>query len=262
MSPDLIVIAGPCQLENFDHALMMAGRIKAIADQLDITIIYKSSFDKANRTSGFSGRGAGIGNAKIAFQEIRTKLGLQIITDVHEAWQCAEIAPFVDILQIPAMLCRQTDLIAAAAATGLPVNIKKGQGVAPQDMVHAVGKAVMAGAREVYLTERGTTFGYGDLVVDMRSIPIMKNCNAAAVIFDCTHSVQSPGSLNGATGGNRAMSETLAMAAIAAGADGIFIETHDDPDHAPSDGAVMMPIADLGHFLNKTIALHQFMRVP
>ena len=254
----MIVIAGPCQVESVDHTMRMAERLDAIAAQLRTTVIFKASFDKANRTSGGSPRGAGISVAMAAFQKIKASFDMKIVTDVHEPWQCAEVCEVVDILQIPALLCRQTDLIEAAALTGRGVNIKKGQFLAAEDMTHAVSKARAAGADEIFATERGTSFGYRDLIVDMRSIVRMKQSGADAVIFDCTHAVQTPGSAAGATGGERAMSEPLARAAIAAGADGLFLECHDDPASAPSDGAVMMKIDDVSGFLGRMVDLHRF----
>lgn len=254
----MIILAGPCQVESVDHAVMMATRLAEIGRRLNVEIIFKSSFDKANRTSGHSARGMGIEKAAAAFRKVKSETGLRIVTDVHEPWQCDLIASYVDVLQIPALLCRQTDLISAAADTGCIVNIKKGQFLAAEDMAHAVTKARMSGGYEVYVTERGTSFGYRDLVVDMRSIEIMKKSEADAVIFDCTHSVQLPGALGGATGGLREMTEPLARAAIAAGADGLFLECHDCPADAPSDGAVMMDVEDVYSFLARMIDLHTF----
>lgn len=250
------LFVGPCQIETLDHALMMADMIKAIAESLQIEIVYKSSFDKANRTHGFAQRGAGVQSGLDILALVRRKIGIKVMTDVHESEQCAQAALAVDILQIPAMLCRQTDLIQAAARTGQPINIKKGQFLDPHAMVHAVAKARMAGAEQVFVTERGTTFGYQDLVVDMRSFPIMKQAGSDGVIFDATHSVQRPGGDSYVTGGDRVYSEPLARAAIAAGADGLFIETHQDPDSAPSDGAVMMRLDLLHDFLGRMLDLH------
>lgn len=253
------MVAGPCQIESVDHSVMMADRIAAVAARLGTPIVFKASFDKANRTSGNSPRGAGMTAAQKAFWRVRQATGMRILTDIHEPWQCSVMADAVDVLQIPALLCRQTDLIEAAANTGRIVNIKKGQFLAPRDMAHALAKAENGGADEVWLTERGTTFGYGDLVVDMRGIATMKTTNAR-IIYDATHSVQAPGSLGGATGGNRLMIEPLARAAIAAGADGIFVETHQDPDNAPSDGPVMLPIGVLYDFLARMRDLHAFVK--
>lgn len=245
----MIFITGPCQIESRDHCLRMAEAIADIAQRMPAhRFVFKASFDKANRTSGASPRGVGMVKAMSIFDEIKALFGLRIVTDVHEAWQCADIAPHVDVLQIPALLSRQTDLITAAAQTGKVVNIKKGQFMAPADMAHAVAKASPA---EVWATERGTTFGHGDLVVDMRSIPVMKTSGASAVIFDATHSVQKPNGLDGKSGGLRTMIEPLALAAIAAGADGLFIEAHDDPDNALSDGPCMLPLDRLAALLSK-----------
>lgn len=256
----MIIVAGPCQVESFDHTMMMAGRIAEVSQRIGNPIVFKASFDKANRTSGNSPRGAGLKLAMGAFRAVRAEFGLEILTDIHEPWQADHVASFVDIIQIPALLCRQTDLIEAAARTGRRVNIKKGQFLRPTDMRYAVGKAVDAGADDVWVTERGSSFGYGDLVVDMRSIEIMRSAafRTNKVIYDATHSVQTPGSLGGATGGQRTMIEPLARAAIAAGADGIFVETHQDPDRAPSDGAVMLPLDQLRDFLARMLDLYAF----
>lgn len=250
----MIFISGPCQIESRDHALRMAEEIARIGQRLGQEIIFKASFDKANRTSGSSARGVGLAEAVSIFAEITVKFGLRVTTDVHESWQCAEIAPVVDIIQIPALLSRQTDLIKAAAATRKIVSIKKGQFMAPDDVDHAVRKA--AGAKEVWAIERGTSFGYHDLVVDMRSFSRMR-FSAAAVIFDATHSVQIPNGLNGSSGGKRDLIEPLALAAVAAGAEGLFIETHDDPDNALSDGPCMLPIERLAGLLERAIAVRQ-----
>lgn len=252
----MIVIAGPCQIESQDHCLFMAEKLQEISEQLDIEIIFKASFDKANRTSGTSARGVGMELALKTFHRIKADFGMRILTDVHEPWQCKEVASVVDVLQIPALLSRQTDLIRAASTAVGTVNIKKGQFMSPQDMHYAKNKVV--NGCTPWLTERGTMLGYGDLVVDMRSIPIMKGF--ATTIFDCTHSVQTPNSEGGSTGGNRRMSETLARAAIAAGADGLFIETHNDPNNALSDGPVMMPLSQFESFLDRMIELHGVIR--
>lgn len=253
------IVCGPCQVESVAHVMKMAEAIKIVSMRLVTPIVFKASFDKANRLSGSSRRGAGIKVAIEAFKRVRSELQLPILTDVHETWQCDEISPYVDVIQIPALLCRQTDLIVAAARTTLAVNIKKGQFMAPAMMSHAVLKAQGAGASEVWLTERGTTFGHGDLVVDMRSIPTMKQFGIP-VLFDATHSVQTPGSLSGSTGGHPEMSPFLARAAIAAGADGIFVETHDDPMNAPSDGAVMLPLDKLYGFLKRLLDLSNYVK--
>lgn len=257
----MIIIAGPCQLESIDHTLMMADLLADVSRRLGLPIIFKASFDKANRTSGKSPRGAGMTVAQSAFRRLRNlHPGMQITTDVHEAWQCSPMADFVDILQIPALLSRQSDLIEAAANTGRAMTIKRGQFMAPTDMKFAVDKARDGGADIVWAIERGSSFGYHNLVVDMRAIPIMANSGADRVLFDATHSVQQPGSLGGATGGDRAMVMTLAQAAIGAGADGLFVETHQDPDNAPSDGPVMLPAGILYDFLARMRDLHAFMK--
>lgn len=254
----MILIAGPCQCESFDHSMMMAERIAAISARLGRPIIFKTSFDKANRTAANSARGAGMDVALRAFEAIKGNFGLRCLTDIHEAWQASHVATAVDVLQIPALLCRQTDLIESAARTGKSVNIKKGQFLPASDMRFAVAKARDAGADEIFVTERGATYGIGDLVVDMRSIPTMRNSGSDGVIFDCTHSLQTPGSLQGSTGGRREFMWPLAMAAIAAGADGIFVETHEDPDNAPSDGPVMLQIDKLYNFLARAAEMFDF----
>jgi len=250
----VIIISGPCQIESRDHCLMMAERIASIARRVDQEIIFKASFDKANRTSDASPRGVGLKEAVGIFADIKDKFGLRITTDVHETWQVAEIAPVVDVIQIPALLSRQTDLIKAAAATKKVVSIKKGQFMAPEDIDHAARKAICA--KEVWAIERGTSFGYHNLVVDMRSFRRMK-LSVAAVIFDATHSVQSPAGLGASSGGQREMIEPLALAALAAGAEGLFIETHDDPDNALSDGPCMMPLHRLRDFLLKAMEVRR-----
>ncbi len=240
----LALIAGPCQIESRGHALEMASALKEIAARRAIGLVFKSSFDKANRTSGSSARGVGMKAALPIFAEIRETLGLPVITDVHETSQCGAIARAVDALQIPAFLCRQTDLLVAAAETGRPVNVKKGQFLAPWDMRHVVAKLDAAGATDILVTERGASFGYNTLISDMRALPIMARETGAPVIFDATHSVQQPGGQGTASGGERAFVRVLARAAAAVGVSGMFIETHQDPDRAPSDGAVMAPLKD------------------
>jgi len=240
----LALIAGPCQLESRGHALEMAAALKAIADRRGIGLVFKSSFDKANRTSGSAKRGVGLKAALPIFAEIRETLGLPVLTDVHEVAQCALLAPAVDVLQIPAFLCRQTDLLAAAARTGRVVNIKKGQFLAPWDMKHAVQKVAEAGGTNVLVTERGVSFGYNTLVSDMRALPIMARETGAPVIFDATHSVQQPGGQGASSGGQREFVRVLARAAVAVGVAGVFIETHEAPDSAPSDGPNMVPLKD------------------
>jgi 2-dehydro-3-deoxyphosphooctonate aldolase (KDO 8-P synthase) len=240
----LSVIAGPCQLESRGHALEVASALKEIATKLGIGLVYKTSFDKANRTSAASARGLGLDAALPIFAEIRDSLGLPVLTDVHENEQCARAAEAVDILQIPAFLCRQTDLLLAAAATGKVVNVKKGQFLAPWDMGNVVAKITYAGNPKVLVTERGVSFGYNTLVSDMRALPIMAKTTGAPVIFDATHSVQQPGGKGTSSGGEREYVPVLARAAVAVGVAGVFIETHPDPDHAPSDGPNMVPLRE------------------
>jgi len=247
----LALIAGPCVLESRAHALEMASALKEIAARLGIGLVYKTSFDKANRTSRDSARGMGLEQALPIFAEIREKLHLPVLTDVHEAAQCAEVAKAVDVLQIPAFLCRQTDLLAAAAQTGRAINVKKGQFLAPWDMKNVVAKITAEGNRNVLVTERGASFGYNTLVSDMRSLPILARTTGAPVIFDATHSVQQPGGQGSSSGGEREFVPVLARAAVAVGVAGVFIETHQDPDHAPSDGPNMLPIKDLEMLLRK-----------
>jgi 2-dehydro-3-deoxyphosphooctonate aldolase (KDO 8-P synthase) len=237
------LIAGPCQMESRAHALETAQALKEIAARRGIGLIYKTSFDKANRTSGTAARGMGLAAALPVFAEIRERLGLPTLTDVHEATQCAPVAEAVDVLQIPAFLCRQTDLLLAAAATGRAVNVKKGQFLAPWDMTNVAAKITGAGNPRVILTERGASFGYNTLVSDMRALPIMAR-TGHPVVFDATHSVQQPGGQGTSSGGQREFVETLARAAVAVGVAGLFIETHPDPDNAPSDGPNMVPLRD------------------
>ena len=239
----LVFIAGPCALESRQHALEVAGVLKEISGRLGARLIFKTSFDKANRTSASAGRGIGMKAALPVLAEIRESLGLPVLTDVHWPDQCAAVAEVVDVLQIPAFLCRQTDLLLAAARTGRAVNIKKGQFMAPWDMVHAIEKVRQAGNADVMVTERGASFGYNTLVSDMRALPILA-ATGAPVVFDATHSVQQPGGLGGATGGQREFVPVLARAAVAVGVAAVFIETHPDPDHAPSDGPNMVKLAD------------------
>jgi 2-dehydro-3-deoxyphosphooctonate aldolase (KDO 8-P synthase) len=240
----LALIAGPCQIESRDHALEMAAALKEIAARRKIGLVFKSSFDKANRTSGSAARGVGVNAALPIFAEIRETLGLPVITDVHESSQCGPVAEAVDALQIPAFLCRQTDLLIAAAETGRPVNVKKGQFLAPWDMKNVVAKLDAAGLADILVTERGASFGYNTLVSDMRALPILARETGAPVIFDATHSVQQPGGQGTSSGGERAFVRVLARAAVAVGVAGVFIETHQDPDHAPSDGPNMVPLKD------------------
>ncbi|MEM9706186.1 MAG: 3-deoxy-8-phosphooctulonate synthase [Pseudomonadota bacterium] len=237
-------ILGPCAFETRQHALEMANAIKGLSAKLGVGVVYKTSFDKANRTSATSFRGAGIKMAAPVFDEIREDIGLPVLTDVHSPEQCAQVAPHVDILQIPAFLCRQTDLLEAAAATGKAVNVKKGQFLAPWDMKHVVGKLLSFGARDILVTERGASFGYNTLVTDFRGLPELA-ATGAPVIFDATHSVQQPGGKGAASGGQRDFAPLLARAAAAVGIAGVFIETHQDPETAPSDGPNMIPLAQL-----------------
>lgn len=239
----IALFAGPCQMESRSHTLEMAGALKEIAGRLGIGLVYKTSFDKANRTSLTGKRGLGLEAALAVFQEVRETLGLPVLTDVHEPAQCRVLAAVVDCLQIPAFLCRQTDLLVAAAETGKPVKIKKGQFLAPWDMKNVVAKVVGSGNPNVLLTERGVSFGYNTLVADMRALPIMAE-TGAPVIFDATHSVQQPGGQGTSSGGDRRFVPVLARAAVAVGVAGLFIETHQDPDNAPSDGPNMVPLAE------------------
>jgi 2-dehydro-3-deoxyphosphooctonate aldolase (KDO 8-P synthase) len=247
----LALIAGPCALESRAHALEMAGALKEIAAKVGIGLVYKTSFDKANRTSAQSARGLGLDAALPIFAEIRDSLKIPVLTDVHEAAQCARVSQAVDVLQIPAFLCRQTDLLIAAAKTGKAVNVKKGQFLAPWDMKNVVEKITGAGNRNVLVTERGVSFGYNTLVSDMRALPILKRETGAAVIFDATHSVQQPGGQGSSSGGEREFVSVLARAAVAVGVAGIFIETHQNPDKAPSDGPNMLPLKDMEPLLRE-----------
>lgn len=248
-SGPLTLIAGPCQMESRAHALETAIALKEIAARVGIGLVYKSSFDKANRTSLHAERGIGLAASLPIFAEIRESLGLPVLTDVHESGQCAPVAEAVDILQIPAFLCRQTDLLLAAANTGRTVNVKKGQFLSPPEMGNVVNKLAEA-AGGVLVTERGTTFGYNTLVTDMRALPILAQ-TGAPVIFDATHSVQQPGGLGGSSGGQREFVPVLARAAVAVGVAGVFIETHPDPDHAPSDGPNMLPLRSMEALLRE-----------
>jgi len=246
----LTVIAGPCAMESRDHALHMATALKEIAERLGIGLIYKSSFDKANRTSATSARGIGLDKALAIFAEVRDSLGLPVLTDVHDAGQCAAIGEVVDVLQIPAFLCRQTDLLVAAAETGRAVNVKKGQFLAPWDMTNVVAKITGAGNGDVIVTERGASFGYNTLVSDMRALPVLAE-TGCPVVFDATHSVQQPGGQGTTSGGQREFVPVLARAAVAVGVAAVFIETHQDPDNAPSDGPNMVPLDELEGLLGR-----------
>ncbi len=241
----LVMIAGPCALESRAHALEMSQALAEMAASLGIGLIYKTSFDKANRTSLQSERGLGLAAALPILAEVREASGLPVLTDVHLPEQCAAVAEAVDVLQIPAYLCRQTDLLVAAAATGKAVNVKKGQFLAPWDMIHVVGKIESAGNSNVLVTERGASFGYNTLVSDMRSLPIMAAQTGCPVVFDATHSVQQPGGQGATSGGQREFVPVLARAAVAVGVAAVFVETHQDPDSAPSDGPNMVPLKEL-----------------
>ncbi len=239
------LIAGPCQIESRDHALDMAGALKEITDQIGIGLIYKSSYDKANRTSLESQRGIGLEQGIEILAEVREAVGCPVLTDVHEAQHCAGVAEKVDVLQIPAFLCRQTDLLIAAAETGRAINVKKGQFLAPWDMKNVVQKITASGNEQVLVTERGASFGYNTLVSDMRSLPIMAAETGCPVVFDATHSVQQPGGQGTSSGGQREFVPVLARAALAIGVAAVFMETHQDPDNAPSDGPNMVPLSNL-----------------
>jgi 2-dehydro-3-deoxyphosphooctonate aldolase (KDO 8-P synthase) len=245
----LTLIAGPCALESRAHALEMARGLKELAEHLGIGLVYKTSFDKANRTSGTGARGIGLEWALPIFAEIRESVGIPVLTDVHEPAQCERVAESVDILQIPAFLCRQTDLLVAAAKTGRVVNVKKGQFLAPWDMANVVQKITGAGNPNVLVTERGASFGYNTLVSDMRALPILARETGAPIIFDATHSVQQPGGQGTSSGGQREFVPVLARAAVAIGVAGVFIETHQDPDKAPSDGPNMIALKDMERLL-------------
>jgi 2-dehydro-3-deoxyphosphooctonate aldolase (KDO 8-P synthase) len=247
----LALIAGPCALESRAHAFDMAAALKDIAARLKIGFVYKTSFDKANRTSAKSARGIGLDKALAIFAELREKLGVAVLTDVHEPAQCARVAEAADVLQIPAFLCRQTDLLVAAAKTGRAINVKKGQFLAPWDMANVVEKITGAGNRNVLVTERGVSFGYNTLVSDMRALPVLAKNTGAPVIFDATHSVQQPGGQGSSSGGEREYVPVLARAAVAVGVAGLFIETHEDPHRAPSDGPNMIPLAQMEPLLKR-----------
>ncbi len=255
------LIVGHCVLESRAHALETATALKEIAARLNIGLVYKSSFDKANRTSLASARGVGLKEALPIFAEIKDSVGLAVTTDVHEPDQCAPVAEAVDILQIPAFLCRQTDLLIAAARTGKAINVKKGQFLAPWDMKNVVAKIIGAGNPNVILTERGVSFGYNTLVSDMRALPILAE-TGAPVIFDAAHSVQQPGGQGTSSGGERRFVRVLARAAVAVGVAGIFIETHQDPDHAPSDGPNMLPLSAVESLLVELIEIDRVTKRP
>ncbi len=250
----LLLIAGPCVLENDELTLRIARRLQEIASTRPVQLIFKASFDKANRTSASSLRGCGIEEGLRSLDKVRRETGLPVVTDIHEAHQAASAAEVCDLLQIPAFLARQTDLLVAAAATGRAVHVKKGQFMAPWDMRHVVEKLETAGCSNILLCERGTFFGYGRLVNDFRSLPMMRALGAP-VVFDATHSVQEPGGLGNSTGGNRAMVAPLARAAVAVGVDGLFFETHPAPEQSPSDGPNMIPLDDFSHVIDQILQL-------
>ena len=252
-----MLFAGPCQMESRQHAFDMAGAIKEITDELGIGFVYKTSFDKANRTSLSGKRGLGLDGALPVFADLKAELGVPTLTDIHEREQCAEVGEVVDVLQIPAFLCRQTDLLVAAAETGRVIKIKKGQFLAPWDMKNVVAKVTGSGNPNVLVTERGASFGYNTLVTDFRGLPAMARDIGAPVIIDATHSVQQPGGQGASSGGQREMVPTIARAAVAVGVAGVFAETHQDPDNAPSDGPNMIPLHWLRGFLEELKALDE-----
>ncbi len=252
----LTVIAGPCVIETAELCLRIAESLAVLASRLPIQVVFKASYDKANRTSGASFRGPGLDEGLAVLDRVRRETGLPLTTDVHLPDQATAAGQVCDLLQIPAFLCRQTDILLAAAATGRAVNVKKGQFVAPGDMRHAVAKLLAGGCHDIMLCERGTFFGYGRLVNDFTGLAVMRSFGVP-VIFDATHSVQQPASLGGATGGDRSLVEPLARAAAAVGIDGVFFETHPDPDASPSDGPNMVPLADLGGVLERVLRIHE-----
>tara|TARA_B100001765_G_scaffold187512_1_gene132889 strand:- start:604 stop:1428 length:825 start_codon:yes stop_codon:yes gene_type:complete len=256
---NICLIAGPCQLESEQHAMDMAGKIKEITTKINIGFIYKTSFDKANRTSLKGIRGAGLDKSLPVFDKIKKDLQVPILTDIHSAEQCSIVSSHVDVLQIPAFLCRQTDLLVAAAKTNKIINVKKGQFLAPWDMVNVTKKISETGNNNILVTERGASFGYNTLVSDMRSLPIMRK-NGYPVIFDATHSVQQPGGLGDKSGGQREFVEYLARAAVAVGVAGVFLETHQDPDNAPSDGPNMIPLNKLENLLNQLFEIDNLIK--
>ena len=253
------LIAGPCQLENEKHAIDVASKLKEITQKLNIGLIYKTSFDKANRTSLKSKRGAGLENSLPVFDKIRKDLGIPVLTDIHSIDQCETVSQHVDVLQIPAFLCRQTDLLVAAAKTGKVINVKKGQFLAPWDMVNVTKKIEDSGNKNILVTERGASFGYNTLVSDMRSLPIMAK-NGYPVVFDATHSVQQPGGMGDKSGGQREFVEYLARAAVAVGVAAVFMETHPDPDNAPSDGPNMVPLSKMPTLLKQLVEIDKLIK--
>ena len=258
-SEKFTLIAGPCQLESEEHALDVASKLKEITEKLNINLIYKTSFDKANRTSLKGKRGAGLDKSLPVFDKIRKDLGIPVLTDIHSIDQCATVSKHVDVLQIPAFLCRQTDLLVAAANTGKIINVKKGQFLAPWDMTNVVKKIEDSGNKNILVTERGASFGYNTLVSDMRSIPIMAK-TGYPVVFDATHSVQQPGGMGDKSGGQREFVEYLARAAVAVGVAAVFMETHPDPDNAPSDGPNMIPLSKLPSLLKQLIQIDKLVK--
>ena len=258
-SSSFTLIAGPCQLENEKHALEVANKLKEITQKLNIGLIYKTSFDKANRTSLKGKRGAGLEKSLPVFDKIRKEVGVPVLTDVHTIEQCEVVSKHVDVLQIPAFLCRQTDLLIAAAKTGKIINVKKGQFLAPWDMVNVIKKIEDSGNKNILVTERGASFGYNTLVSDMRSLPIMAK-NGYPVVFDATHSVQQPGGMGNKSGGQREFVEYLARAAVAVGVAAIFIETHPDPDNAPSDGPTMVPLSKMPNLLKQLVEIDKLVK--
>lgn len=258
----LAIIAGPCQIESRQHAIFIAGSMVEITQKLGVPYIFKASFDKANRTSINSARGVGLEEGMRTFEEIRKLYpDLPILTDIHECWQCAEVANYVDVLQIPAFLCRQTDLVVAAAKTGKVVNVKKGQFLAPWDVKNIVKKVEDSGNHNICITERGTSFGYNTLVTDMRAFPQMAKDTGYPLIFDATHSVQQPGGLGGTTGGQREFAPVLARAAVAVGVAGVFIETHENPDKALSDGPNSIILSDMERVLSELLAFDKVNKI-
>jgi 2-dehydro-3-deoxyphosphooctonate aldolase (KDO 8-P synthase) len=255
------LIAGPCSIESKDHAIDHAGKINEICKQLNLNFVYKSSFDKANRSSSLSSRGVGIDQGLKILSDVKKTFGIPLITDVHESYQCKDVANVVDIIQIPAFLCRQTDLLYAAAETNKIINVKKGQFLAPWDMKNVLNKIVDYGNNQVLLTERGTSFGYNTLVSDMRAIPQMSQFGYP-IIFDATHSVQQPGGMGITSGGQREFVPVLARAAISIGVSGLFVEVHENPDDAPSDGPNMLKISELSALLSKLIQLDKLVKTP
>ena len=253
------LIAGPCQLENEKHALDVATELKKVTEKLGIGLIYKTSFDKANRTSLKGKRGAGLEKSLPVFDKIRKEIGIPVLTDIHTIEQCSSVSKHVDVLQIPAFLCRQTDLLIAAAKTGKIINVKKGQFLAPWDMVNVTKKIEDSGNKNILVTERGASFGYNTLVSDMRSIPIMAK-NGYPVVFDATHSVQQPGGMGDKSGGQREFVEYLARAAVAVGVAAIFMETHPDPDNAPSDGPNMVPLSNMPDLLKQLVEIDKLIK--